>query len=195
MADGFHTFFFPLFSCPLVLPGEESVVGVFQVGSKGRKEGGKVTDDGHVVAASPIDHVLTDDHSQPVAMIIPSFIFRFDVFTQHIVAQGFHDSNVINQSFIGRGSVKAVRPVPLIQCAHQETGVMVKTKYRDKAGFRVSLVFSIDIKAFGKAWYLQLNIRGLLLRVCLQGTVFNGKNAHGKIALYRIFSQGDSHRV
>ena len=72
---------------------------------------------------------------------------------------------------------------------------MVKTKYRDKAGFRVSLVFNIGIRAFAKAWYLLLSIRGLLLRACLQGAVLNGKNAHGKIALYRIFSQGDSHRV
>ncbi len=95
------------------------------MGGKPGEKGGQVADNRHMVAASPIYHVLAYDHAQAVAMIVPSCTFYLDVLAQHLKAQGLHGGDVIDQGFIRGRGVEAVRPVALVQDAHKEKGLVV----------------------------------------------------------------------
>ncbi len=100
-------------------------MGILNMFGQGREHGGQVADHRHVILAAAVDHILTDNHTQPVTVIIPAGTFHLDVLAQHIKAQFFHGTDVIEQGFVGRGSVQSVRPVTLIQNTHQEIRLMI----------------------------------------------------------------------
>ncbi|MNN21480.1 hypothetical protein D3C81_1348010 [compost metagenome] len=68
-----------------------------------------------VPASSSIDHVLPDNHTQTIAMIIPSCRLNLDMLPNHVEAKLFSDFNIIDESFIGRCGIQAVRPISLIK--------------------------------------------------------------------------------
>ncbi len=123
MFDCFCAFSFPLLSRSLILSGKQGVVRVFQ--GKLWKQSGQVADNRHTVFASTVYHVLTDNHSKPVAMIVPSGAFHLDMFAHHIKAQCFHGGDVVNQRFVRGRGVQSVWPVALVQHAHQKAGFVV----------------------------------------------------------------------
>ena len=128
---GFQAFLFPLNAGGLIFSGEGGVVGILQVGGKPGKQGGQVADHGHVVSAAAVYHVLAHDHAKAVAVIVPSGALHLDMLAQHVKAQLLHGSDVVNQGLVRRSRIEAVRPVALIQHAHEEVRLVVQTKERN----------------------------------------------------------------
>ena len=131
-------------------------MGILQVGGKTGEERWQVADHRHMVGAAAVNHVLAYDHAKAVAVVIPPGAFYFDMLAQHIKAHLFHDSDVINKSLIRGSSVEPIRPVALIQHAHQKIGFMIETESWN------SISFFNGIAAKGKiAFYLVIFVRDL----------------------------------
>ncbi len=97
-----------------IFPAEERMNPVAGVKLEFWKECRQPGHERSIVGAT-VYHVLPDDHSKAVAMIIPSCSLNFYMLTDHVEAEIFHGLDIIDQRFIRWRSVKSVRPVSLIQ--------------------------------------------------------------------------------
>ncbi|MNW10205.1 hypothetical protein D3C71_2073720 [compost metagenome] len=68
-----------------------------------------------VPAPSAIDHILPDNHAEPIAMIIPSCRFNLDMLPYHVEAKLLGDFDIVGESLISRCGVQTVRPISLIK--------------------------------------------------------------------------------
>ena len=118
----------------LILPGKQRIIVITDLIAQGLGNGRKVAYKGHGIRAAPINHVLTDDHAKTVTVIIPACHFYLDMFTQHVISQRLHYLDIIDQCFIGGSCIQTLRPVALIQSAHQEAGCMIQAENRDISG-------------------------------------------------------------
>ena len=88
------------------------------------------------IAVFPVvDHVLKDDHPQPVAVVIELLRLDFDVLAQGVEAQGFHGQDVFFIGLRAGGGVQAVAPVALVQKAVKKIGLAVEAQAGDAADF------------------------------------------------------------
>ena len=88
------------------------------------------------IAVFPVvDHVLKDDHPQPVAVVIELLRLDFDVLAQGVEAQGFHRQDVFFIGLRAGGGVQAVAPVALVQKAAKKIGLAVQAQAGDAADF------------------------------------------------------------
>lgn len=94
-------------------------------------EGRKVADEGKGIARASAYHVLPYDDAQTVAMVIPARRLYLNVLPYHIEAQFLHGTDIVNKRLVGRGSIKAVRPVALVQHTVEEKGGVVQAEARD----------------------------------------------------------------
>ncbi len=125
MIDGLHAFLFPFGPELRIIHSQQLIAGVLEGSGKSGGQGGEIADDRGAVAASAVYHILADNHAQTVAVVIPSGAFHLNMLAQHVKAKIFHDSNVIKKRILGRGGVKAVRPVALIQHPHEKVRLVV----------------------------------------------------------------------
>ena len=109
-----------------------------------------------MVAAAAVYHVLTDDHAQTVAVIVPPCTFYLNVLAQHIKAQFFHRPDIIKECLVGGGSIESVRPVSLVQNSHEKIGLVIQAKYRFACG-----LFN-GITAQGKIAFYPVIVKGYL---------------------------------
>ena len=78
-----------------------------------------------------VDHILKDNHPQPVTVVIEQLRLNLDVLTQHVKAKCLHRQNILFKSLcIGR-RIKAVTPISLIQQAVEEIRLSVQAKTRN----------------------------------------------------------------
>ena len=75
-------------------------------------------------------HILPDNQPVPVAPLEPKVVLQFDVFAHHIHAKVFHDLQVINHCFVGRGSEEAVGPPALVERTVHIKGLVVEEHSR-----------------------------------------------------------------
>ena len=110
-----------------IFPAEERMNPVAGVKLEFWKECRQPGHERSIVGAT-VYHVLPDDHSKTVAMIIPSCSLDFYMLTDHVEAEIFHGLDIIDQRFIRWRSVKSVRPVSLIQDSIQKKWFMVQAE-------------------------------------------------------------------
>ena len=108
----------------LVLPCKTGVPVVLYVysGEKRRGYGQRI------VLAAAVYHILPYEHSQPVAVIIPSERLYLYMLSEHIEAHILHDLYIGNHGFVRGRGIKAVRPVTLIQHAVVKIRLIVQEK-------------------------------------------------------------------
>ena len=104
-----------------VVAGKELVVSVAEVDACDEGSG----DDDGVIFAAAVYHVLPDQHSQPVAVIVPAQRLDLYMLTQHIKAHILCRLNVKNHRLVARCGVHTVRPVALIEQTVVEVGLAV----------------------------------------------------------------------
>ncbi len=95
------------------------------------KQGGQITDQGHMVGTAAADHILPDDHAQPVTVIIPAQGLQLDVLTQHIKAHFLCQPDIPDKGLVAGGGHQAVGPVALIQKAMKKIGSVIQTEPGD----------------------------------------------------------------
>gem|GEM_PF-130160 len=81
-----------------------------------------------ITVAAVVDHVLPDDHAQPVALIVEFLRLDFDVLAQGVEAETLHGEDIIGIAFRGGGGEQPLRPVALIQQTVEEPGLAVETQ-------------------------------------------------------------------
>ena len=96
-----------------VAAAEEPVGRIPQVNV--RHQGGG--DDQGVIASAAAGHILPDQHTVAVAMVVPAQGLHLDVFAQHVEAHGLGGADVIDHGLVRRGGIKPVGPIALIQQA------------------------------------------------------------------------------
>ncbi len=109
--DHFIEFCFIFHAAFEILAREELVVFVADVNA-GDERGGN---NGRIIAAAAVYHVLPYEHAEPVAVIVPAQRFDFYVLAQHVKAHVLGGLNVKDERLIRRSGVHAVGPVALIE--------------------------------------------------------------------------------
>ena len=150
-----------------------------------------------MVGSSAVHHVLPDNHSETVAMVVPAHRLDLDVLAQHIKACFFCQINVIDKCLVAGGGHQPVRPVALIQqsvkkirCvvqAEPESAVFVGLD-REAAQCKVA-VNPVVVRNDGKAVEI-----GLLRCPEMNGILRKNQPQdirRGGLALYRHSDQGD----
>ena len=74
------------------------------------------------------EHILPDDHTQPVAMVVPAEGFHLDMLTQNVEAQLLAAEDIENQRLVAGCGHQAVGPVALIQQAVMEDRLVIERK-------------------------------------------------------------------
>ena len=116
-------------------------VVVVLVMDAGDERGG---DGQQAVVPAAVDHVLPDQHTEPVAVIVPAHGLDFDVLAQHVKAHVLHELKIKDHCLVRRRGVKPVRPVALIEHA-----VLVIRLAVEKQARRAVFVFSDAERAHG----------------------------------------------
>ena len=96
-----------------VRAAEEGIPAVVEVPARHERGG----DDERVVAFAAAGHILPDEHTQPVAVIVPAVALDLDVLAQHVEAHVLGQLDVIDERVVARRGVEPVRPVALIEQA------------------------------------------------------------------------------
>ena len=78
-----------------------------------------------------VDHVLHDQHTQAVAVVVELLGLHLDVLAEGVEAQGLHGQDVLRVALRGGGGIEAVAPVALIQQSVEEVGLAVETEAGD----------------------------------------------------------------
>ena len=86
-----------------ILPRETAVIllSIRKVLSRDERQ----ADRGGFIRSAPVRHVLPDEHTKPVAMIIPAQRFNLDMLAQHVEAHFLHGLNVMHHRFIRRRGI------------------------------------------------------------------------------------------
>ena len=85
---------------------------------------------GHIPALirpSAVDHILPYQHSQPVAMIIPSLRLYFHMLSDHIEPQFLHCTDIVYHRIVAGRRIQAFRPVSLVQHPFLEIRAVIQT--------------------------------------------------------------------
>ena len=67
-----------------------------------------------IVGRPAVDHVLPDEHSQSVAMIIPAHRFYFAVFSYHVKALCLGSLDIVDHRLIAHGGQEAFGIIALV---------------------------------------------------------------------------------
>ena len=81
-----------------------------------------------IVIVPIVDHILENNHTEPVTVIVKLFRLNFYMLSQSIIPQGLHRQDVLLIGFRSRRSIEAVAPVPLIKQSIKEVGFSVQAK-------------------------------------------------------------------
>src|SRR5690606_29906433 len=76
-------------------------------------------------------HVLPDEHSEPVAVVIEPRGFDLHVLAKHIEAELLRHFNVVSECFIGRRRVETIGPPTLIEWAEHEDRLAIEMEAVD----------------------------------------------------------------
>ena len=87
----------------------------------------------HIAVHAVVDHVLKDDHAEPVAVVIEPVRLDLDMLAQRVEAERFHGKDVLLKPFGRRGRIQSVAPVTLIQKSVEDIRLAVQTQARDAA--------------------------------------------------------------
>ena len=74
-----------------------------------------------------VNHVLEDDHTVLIAVVVEQIRLDFDVLAQHVKTELFHGQDIVTITLRCGGKVDAVAVVSLIQKAVEEHGFSVQT--------------------------------------------------------------------
>ena len=86
----------------------------------------------------PVINVLIHaQHAQPVAVPVPALGLELDVLAQHVEARRAHGLDVKDQRLVGRRRHQPVGPIPLVEHAANEEGLMVETEAGDTLRVRL----------------------------------------------------------
>jgi len=98
-----------------------------------------------MIGRATADHILPYDHSQTIAVVIPSQGFDLDMLPEHVESQTFCEANIIDKSLIAGSSHQPVGPVALIQDPVEKIGFVIQAEAGDT--LRISLY---GVAAHGK---------------------------------------------
>ena len=106
-----------------IAPPEKAV---FVVAELCYADGGKRGFEHKVAHDAAADHVLPDEHTEPVTVVVPAQRLHFYVLTQHVEAKALHGGDVVNHRIVGGGSVESVGPITLVEHAAVEQRLSVE---------------------------------------------------------------------
>ena len=75
---------------------------------------------------SAADHILPDNHSESVAVVIPAVRLNLDVLPEHIEAEALHCFNIVNHCLVARCGKTAVAPIALVKKSFLEIRLVVE---------------------------------------------------------------------
>ena len=109
-----------------VAPGKEGVCRVVQMYARHERRG----DDDRVIAPSAVRHILPDEHTEPVAMVVPAQRLDLDMLAQHIEAHRLGGADIVDKRLIRRCGIESVRPVALIKQTVLEVWLVIQEQPR-----------------------------------------------------------------
>ena len=115
---------------------------------KGVHQRGQIGDEPVLIGCAAADHVLPDQHPQPVAVIIPSLRLHLYMLSKHVEAQLLHGDDIEYKRLVAGSGVQAVRPVALIQHAGLKIGTVVQKNPPQPISVCLHIAFSHGKIAF-----------------------------------------------
>ena len=107
---------------PALVPSAESAVFVV-LHVPARQQRGR--DDCRIIAPAAVRHVLPDQHTEFVAVVVPAQGLDLHVLPEHVEAHGLRRLYVEAEGLIARRGIQSVRPPALVQQAVVEIGLAV----------------------------------------------------------------------
>ena len=108
MGNSIQTLLFPGGSAFGVLSCKKLILRILHLTCQLGKRGGKISNKRGVVSRASVYHILPHDHSQTVAVIIPSERFKLNMLSQHPEAQFSGKTNIVDHGFITGGCHQSV---------------------------------------------------------------------------------------
>ena len=84
-----------------------------------------------VAVFSIVDHILEDNHPEPVTVVVEPFGFQFNMFAQRIETQGLHGEDVFFKCLRHGRGIKTVAPIALVQQPVEEVRFAVQAEARN----------------------------------------------------------------
>ena len=132
---------------------------ILRVGGHVGEQCGHIAYPGHMIGRAATDHILPYDHSQTIAVVIPSQGFDLDMLPEHVEAQPFCEADIIDKSLIAGSSHQPVGPVALIQDPMEKIRSVIQAEARD----------ALRIWLYGVAAHGKITIHGITIGIQSKG--------------------------